>query len=92
MALSRKIKHLCLLLPFFSFFCFYSTVSAQENTRTFKDNTTNLSFSFPISAEDKYFFIIRKEDCYSGDNHSEGINYFVYSSKDVFQLKSVQTW
>lgn len=92
MALFRKIKYSCLLLPFFLFFCFSSTVSAQENKRTFTDKTTNISFSFPISAEDKYFFIIRKESCYSSDNHSEGIDYFVYSSKDVFQLKSTQTW
>lgn len=73
-----------------TFFLFIPQVFAEEE-KTFTDELTNLSFTVPIPSNDQYFLIIRSELCYE-DNHSEGLQYKIYSSSEKFYLKSESTY
>lgn len=85
MGLSRKIKHLCLLLPFFSFFCFYSTVSAAETTEIYTDPTNGLSISYKVDLDvTPYVYIEKSSNCNVNSEH--WIHYNVYMSPDPFLI------
>ena len=87
MALSRKIKHLCLLLPFFLFFCSYSTASAKETTEVYTDPSNGLSVSYKIDLDVTPYVVIQKsESCTVNSDHS--ISYYILFSSTPFTVDS----
>ncbi len=87
MGLSRKIKHLCLLLPVFSFFCFYSTVSAEETTEVYTDPSNGLSVSYKIDLDVTPYVVIQKsETCTVNSDHS--VSYYILMSSTPFTVDS----
>lgn len=87
MVLSRKINLLCLLFPFFLFFCFSSTVSAKETTELYTDPSNGLSVSYNIDLEVTPYVVIQKtESCTVNSDHS--ISYYILFSSTPFTVDS----